>query len=60
MKVKEWSEKAGLKLNIQKTKVMASCPITSWQTEGAKVEAVTDFTFLGSKITGDSDYSHKI
>ena len=54
------SKKAGLKLNIQKTKVMASCPITSWQTEGAKVEAVTDFTFLGSKITADGDLSQEI
>ena len=53
-------EKAGLKLNIQKTKIMASSPITSWQTEGKKVEAVTDFIFLGSKITADSDYSHEI
>ena len=52
MKVKEESEKVGLKLNIQKTKIMASGPITSWQIEGEKVEAVTDFIFLGSKITG--------
>ena len=51
MKVKEESEKAGLKLNIQKSKIMASGPITSWQTEGEKVEAVSDFIFLGSKIT---------
>ena len=58
MKVKQETEKAGLKLNIQKTKVMASCPVTSWQTEGAKVESATDFTFLGSKITADGDYSH--
>ena len=60
MRVKEESEKAGLKLNIQKTKVMASCPVTSWQTEGAKVESATDFTFLGSKITADSDCSQEI
>ena len=60
MKVKEESEKAALKLNIQKTKVMASGPITSWQIEGEKVEAVTDFIFLGSQITVDSDYSHEI
>ena len=52
MKMKEESEKAGLKLNIQKTKIMASGPISSWQTEGENVEAVTDFIFLGSKITG--------
>ena len=60
MKVKEESEKAGLKLNIQKTKIMASGPTTSWQIEGEKVEAVTDFIFLGSKITVDSNYSHEI
>ena len=60
MKVKEKSEKAGLKLNIQKTKIMASRPITSWQIDGEKVEAVTDFIFLGSKITVDGDCSHKI
>ena len=60
MKVKEKSEKAGLKLNIQKTKIMASSPITSWQIEGEKVEAVTDFISLGSKITADSDCSHEI
>jgi len=60
MKVKEESEKAGLKLNIQKTKIMASGPITSWQTEGGKVETVTHFMFLGSKITADGDCSHKI
>ena len=60
MKVKEESEKAGLKLNIQKTKIMASGPITSWQIEGEKVEAVTDFIFLGSKITVDGDCSHEI
>ena len=55
MKLKEENEKAGLKLNIQKTKIMAFGPITSWQIEGKKVEAVTDFIFLGSKITVDSD-----
>ena len=60
MKVKEESEKVGLKLNIQKTKIMASSPITSWQIDGEKVEAVTDFTFLGSKITADGDCSHEI
>ena len=60
MKVKEESEKAGLKLNIQKTNIVTSCPITSWQIEGDKVETVTDFIFLGSKITADSDYSHEI
>ena len=60
MKVKEESEKAGLKLNIQKMKVMASCPIISRQIEGEKVEAVTDFIFLGSKITADGDCSHEI
>ena len=60
MKMKEESEKADLKLNIQKTKIMASSPIASWQTEGEKVETVTDFTFLGSKITADSDCSHEI
>ena len=60
MKVKEESEKAGLKLNIQKTKIMASSPITSWQIEGIKVEAVTDFLFLGSKITEDGDCSYEI
>ena len=53
-------KKTGLKLNIQKIKIMASCLITSWQTEGEKVEAVTDFIFLGSKITADGDCSHKI
>ena len=58
MKVKEVSEKAGLKLNIEKTKTMASSPITSWQTEGEKVESVTDFISLGSKITADGDCSH--
>ena len=60
MRVKEDSEKAGLKLNIQKTKIMASGPITSWQIEVGKVETVTDFIFVGSKITIDSDYSHEI
>ena len=60
LKVKEESEKAGLKLNIQKTKIMASGPIISWQIEREKMEAVTDFLFLGSKITVDSDYSHEI
>ena len=60
MRVKEESEKAGLKLNIQKTKIMASCPITSWQTEGQKVKAVTDFIFLGSQITADGDCNHEI
>ena len=60
MRVKEESEKAGLKLNIKKTKIMASGPITSWQIEGAKKKTVTDFIFLGSKITVDSDCSHEI
>ena len=60
MKVKEKTEKAGLKLNIQKTKIMASGPITSWQTDGETVETVADFIFLGSKITADGDYSHEI
>ena len=60
MRVKEENEKAGLKLNIQKTKVMASGPINSWQIYGEKVEAVTDFIFLGFKITVDGDCSHKI
>ena len=60
MKVKEESEKAGLKLNIQKTKIMAYGPITSWQIEGEKVEIVTDFIFLGSKVTADGDCSHEI
>ena len=59
-KVKEESKKAGLKLNIQKTKIMASGPITLWQIVGEKVETVTGFIFLGSKITADSDCSHKI
>ena len=60
MKVKEESESVGLKLNIQKTKIMASGPITSWQIDGETVEAVTDFIFLGSKITVDGDWSHEI
>ena len=58
--MKKDSEKPGLKLNIQKTKIMASSPITSWQTDGEKVGTVTDFIILGSKITVDSDYSHEI
>ena len=60
MKVKEENEKANLKLNIKKIKIMASGPITSWQIEGEKVEAVTEFLFLGSKITVDGDCSHEI
>ena len=60
MKVKEESEKAGLKLNIQKTKIMASGPITSWEIDGETVETVADFVFLGSKITADGDYNHEI
>ena len=60
MKVKEENEKAGLKLNIQKPKVMASSPITSWQIEGETMQTVTDFIFLGSKITADGDCSHEI
>ena len=60
MKIKEESEKVGLKLNIQKTKIMASSPITSWQIDGETVETVTDFIFLGSKITADGDCSHEI
>ena len=60
MKVKEESEKVGLKLNIQKTKIMASGPITSWQTDGETVEALVDFVFLGSKIIADGDYNHEI
>ena len=60
MKVKEESEKVGLKLNIQKTKVMASSPITSWEIDGETVETVSDFIFLGSKITADGDCSHEI
>ena len=59
MKVKEESEKVGLKLNIQKTKIMASGPSTSWQINGETMETVTDFIFLGSKITADGDYSHE-
>ena len=60
MKVKEESEKVGLKLNIQKTKIMATCPITSWQIDGETMETVSDFIFLGSKITTDGDCSHEI
>ena len=60
MKVKEESEKVGLELNIQKTKIMASSPITSWQIDGETVETVADFIFLGSKITADGDCSHEI
>ena len=60
MRVKEENEKAGLKLNIKKTKIMVSSPFTSWQIEGEKVEIVTEFLFLGSKITSDGDYSHEI
>ena len=60
MKVKEESEKAGLKLNIQETKIMASGPITSWQIDGETMEAVTDFIFIGSKITADGNCSHEI
>ena len=60
MKVKEESEKAGSKLNIQKTKIMASSPITSWQIDGETMETVTDFVFLGSKITADVDCSHEV
>ena len=60
MRVKEESEKAGLKLNIQKTKIMASSPNTSWQIDEEKVETLTDFIFLGSKITVDIDCSHEI
>ena len=60
MKVKEDSEKAGLKLNIQKTKIMASGPITSWEIGGERVETVSDFICLGSKITADGDCSHEI
>ena len=60
MKVKEESEKAGLKLKIQKKKIMASCPITPWQIDGETMETVTDFIFLGSKITADDDFSHEI
>ena len=60
LKVKVESEKVGLKLNIQETKIMASCPITSWQIDGQKMETVTGFIFLGSKITADGDCSHDI
>ena len=60
LRVKEQSEKAGLKLNLEKTKIMASGPITSWQIDGEKVETMTDFIFLGSKITEDGDCSHEI
>ena len=60
MRVKEESEKAGLKLNIQKTKIIASGPVTSWQIDWEKMEILTDFIFLGSKITGDSDCSHEV
>ena len=60
MKVKEEGEKVGLKLNIQKTKIIASSPVTSWQIDGETVETVADFIFLGSKITGDGDCSHEI
>ena len=60
MKVKEESEKVGLKLNIPKTKIMASGPITSWEIDGERVEAVSDFIFLGSKITADGDFSHEV
>ena len=58
--MKEESEKTGLKLNIQKTEIMASGPITPWQIDGETIETVTDFVFLGSKITADGDYSHEI
>ena len=60
IKVKEESGKVGLKLNIQKTKIMASCPISSWEIDGETVETVSDFIFLGSKITSDGDCSHEI
>ena len=60
IKVQEESEKVGLKLNIQKTKIMASSPITSWHIDGETMETVTDFIFLGSKITADGDFSHEI
>ena len=60
MKLKEENEKAGLKLNIQKTKIMASGPITSWEIDGETVETVSDFIFLGSKITADGDCSHEV
>ena len=60
MKVKEESEKVGLKLNIQKTKIMASCPIASWEIDGETVETMSDFVFWGSKIAADDDCSHEI
>ena len=60
MKVKEESEKVGFRLNIQKTRIMASGPITSWQTDGETMETVTDFILLGSKVTADGDCSHEI
>ena len=60
MRMIKESKKAGLKLSIQKTKIIAASPITSWQTDGEKVETVSDFIFLGSKITADSDYGHEI
>ena len=60
MKVKDKSEKVGLKLNIQKTKIMASGPITSWKIDGETMETVSDFIFLGSRVTADGDYSHEI
>ena len=60
MKVKEESEKVGLKLNVQKTKIMASGPITSWEIDGETVETVSDFIILGSRITADGDFSHEI
>ena len=60
MKVKEESEKVGLNLNIQKTKIMATSPITSWEIDGETMETVSDFIFLGSKITADGDYRHEI
>ena len=60
MKVKEESEKVGFKLNIQKTKIMAPCPITSWEIDGETVETVSDFIFLGSRITADGDCSHEM
>ena len=60
LKVKEESEKAGLKLSIEKTKIMASCPITSWQVDGETIETVTDFIFLGFKITADGNCGHEI
>ena len=60
MKVKEESERVGLKLSLQKIKIMASCPITSWEIDGETMESMTDFTFLSSKITADGDCSHEI